>query len=183
MNITVKYVNHPQKPDAKYGNIKTTDDQTIMVPVANLGQFQRGMSCELATEQRTWGSGAEARPVTIAVGLPGGRQAPAQGVQGYTGNQTNPGYQQGQAASPGPAPGQGNIVQLAPPPAQAASPGHGRGNPEARSIFATGVVGRAMGSGKFEASSMDMLLKEALRVYDLYLGPQAGGLPSDRIPF
>jgi hypothetical protein len=148
MRVTIKYVNHPTKPTAKYGNVKTTDDQTIMVPVANMNAFQRGMTCDLATEVTTWGSGPDARPVTIAVGLPG----------------------QGATVQSNPAP-TGNIVQLSQPPAPEKPVGPaggymGRGNPDARMIFATGVVGRAMGSGKFEASQIGILLEEALRCYD-----------------
>ena len=166
MRITVKFVNQPTKPDAKYGNIKTTDDQTIMVPIGNLNHFQRGMTCDLATEVKTWGSGAEARPVTIAVGLPGSNQA-----AGYGGNQMAAATQQGYAQQAS-APAQGGYTHAAPyapptgPGPQASLGGPPRGNPEARAIFATGVVGRAMGSGKFAASEISTLLEEALRVYD-----------------
>ena len=191
MRCTIQYVNQPRNPAGKYGNVKTSDGQTIMVPVAAMGQYIAGSTYDIPTESRTWGQGADAKPVTVAVGhaLPvGGIQASSQPNRPYGPGQA--GYTQAYQAQQGladhglfppsdqvgarPAQGRlpeagqiaGNVVHLQPGTAQAASAGPARGNPEARMIWATGVCGRAMGSGKFTASEIEVLLGAALDAYD-----------------
>jgi len=189
---------------------------TIMVPIAAMGQYIAGSTYDIPTESRTWGQGQDAKPVTVAVGhaLPvGGIQASSQPNRPYGAGQVGytQAYQAYQAPQQPPQPdffppsdhvggqtrlgglpdaaGQsGNVVHLQPGNAPAAPVGPPRGNPEARTIFATGVVGRAMGSGKFAASEMGVLLQEALAVYDRHvlglvpdhaLGAQAVERPDD----
>lgn len=169
MRVTVKYVNYPSKVDAKYGNIKTSDDQTIMVPVARLAEFTKGATLDILVETKTWGNGADARPVTVLDGRsPQVNPYAGQGAQPGP-NRSNP-EQGNQGRQTDPAPG-GAPYQAAQAGHQAPAPGPARSNPEARSIFITGVVGRAMGSGKFSASEIQTLTEEAARSYDQKLTP------------
>ena len=145
MRATISFVNHPTKPDAKYGNLKTSDNQRIMVPIANLGQYERGRTYDIPTQTKTWTPGEP--PVIVA----------------------QP-YQEAPADPPDLFPPSDTVGRTSPPPAPAATPAPFRGNPEARGIFLTGVVGRAMGSGKFAASEIEVLLDAAMAAYDRKLG-------------
>ena len=58
------------------------------------------------------------------------------------------------------------------------------GTDQARHIYVTGIVGRAMGSGKFTASEIAVLTSEANRAFDL-IGkpkPMQNTFPSDPLP-
>jgi len=44
------------------------------------------------------------------------------------------------------------------------------GESAARQIFVTGIVGRAMGSGKFTPSDLEALTSAAITAYDKHLG-------------
>lgn len=170
--VVVKYVNYPSKPDAKFGNIKTSDDVTIMVPVARMAEFTKGATVDILTETKTWGSGADARPVIVLDGRTP-RINPGQATQAGP-NRSNPeqGSYQPYTAPQATYRQTGPLEPAPPPPPLAGSAGPARGNPEARSIYITGVVGRAMGSGKFTTSEIAVLTEEAGRVYDLLVAPQ-----------
>ena len=66
----------------------------------------------------------------------------------------------------------------APAPAAPANPTHASGHVNgakigesaARQIFVTGIVGRAMGSGKFTPSDLEALTSAAITAYDKHLG-------------
>lgn len=66
----------------------------------------------------------------------------------------------------------------APAPAAPATPTHASGHVNgakigesaARQIFVTGIVGRAMGSGKFALSDLEALTSAAIAAYDKHLG-------------
>ena len=152
----IKYINDP-KPGGKYGSIKTAQGITIMVPPDLLPGFRVGMSCEISTKQQTWGTGTpDERLVTIATSGPTG-PVQAQGVQaGYQGANQGP-------ANPRPNTGfQPRVVQGGGRPGEAQPD-------QARHIFITGVVGRAMGSGKFTASEIPVLTQAAGEAYDRLL--------------
>jgi hypothetical protein len=181
MQVNIRYVNFP-KPGGKYGSLTTTDNQRIWVPPDLLGMFRAGMTAEIGTKQQTWGQGNDARTVTIAT------SGPLQGqTAGYQGNQ----YAQGQNPQPRPyAAGRPNtgfqprVVQ-----------GGGRPDHDAKMIFVTGVVGRAMGSGKFTASEIAVLAQAAAQAFDVVTRPppppqpepqpepQPGLPPDDEPPF
>lgn len=65
-----------------------------------------------------------------------------------------------------------------PAPAAPANPTHASGHVNgakigesaARQIFVTGIVGRAMGSGKFALSDLEALTSAAIAAYDKHLG-------------
>jgi len=40
MQMTLQYCNDPKNPGAKYGNIKSTAGETVMVPIAMLPLFR-----------------------------------------------------------------------------------------------------------------------------------------------
>jgi hypothetical protein len=158
MQIAIRYVNFP-KPGGKYGSLKLMDGTMIMVPPDLLGQFRAGVACEITTKQQTWGDS----PVTIATSGPlQGPTGPVQGQQGYGGYQGPVSRETSQRPNMGFQP---RVIQ-------------GGGNPnakspdEARMIFVTGVVGRAMGSGKFAASEIPVLAQAAAEAFDrLVSGP------------
>jgi hypothetical protein len=175
MRATISFVNHPKTPDGKYGNLKTNDNQRIMVPVQNLGQYERGRTYDIPTSTKTWTPGEP--PVIVAVGdpLPVGfiqqpqtRQAPSPAPTNYA----QP-YEAARGAlmdPPDDFPPSDTVGRSGLPQAPAPSPAPFRGNPEARGIFLTGVVGRAMGSGKFSASEIEVLLVAAMDAYDRRMG-------------
>jgi hypothetical protein len=174
MRFTAKFVNQPRdQVNGKFGNIKTTEDRIIMVPVGMLNHYVRGGTYDMPVEETTWGKGDDAKPVIVAHGMPQlvGQVGPnAMNVAYYPPPPGGYAGQQAQGSPPGGFPPSDNVGRANPPPPPAASPAPPRGNPEARSIFATGVVGRALGSGKFTASEIDVLLQGALEAYDRRLG-------------
>lgn len=167
MQISIKYVNFP-RPGGKYGTLKTEAGETIMVPPNLLGLFRAGQVVEIGTKDQTWGQGTEQeRLVTIATtgplnvntepvqgqGVQSGYQRP---VQGQPLQRPNTGFQP--RVIPGGAGPYGNAV-TGPPPDQA------------RQIFVTGVVGRAMGSGKFAASEILVLTQAANEAFERLKNP------------
>jgi hypothetical protein len=162
MQVNVKYVNFP-KPGGKYGSIKLADGQMIMVPPDLLGQFRAGMVCEISTKQQTWGTGTpEARLVTIATSGP--MQPQNQAAQNYGGQAGYQGAGAQQGAYRSNTGFQPRVVQ-------------GGGAPQPRTleqdrmIFVTGVVGRAMGSGKFTTSEIGVLTVEANAAFERLRNP------------
>jgi hypothetical protein len=154
MMFTVKYVNEPREATGKYGNIKSPEGVTIMVPKDMLHLFQAGTTVDIPTKPQTWGQGTESeRQVIIATAGPGGYSPPSRGQGGPIGVQRNTGFQP-------------RVVQN--PPALAP-----RTTDQEKMIFVTGVVGRSMGSGKFAASEIPVLTQAALIAWDQHLGPQA----------
>jgi hypothetical protein len=150
MQMTLAYVNDPRNPAGKYGNVKSTAGETVMVPIAMLPLFRgrEGQAVDVPTKIATWGQGTDAKQVTIATGGPG-----TSNVVGWQGTQRAPAPQQQAPQQPAPA--------YRPPAA----------DKDARQIYITGVVGRAMGSGKFTASEILVLTKEAGDAYDKYVDP------------
>lgn len=160
MLVNIKFVNLPgPQSSGKYGSIVTVEGTKVMVPADLLPHFRSGMSCEIGTKEQTWGS----TPVIVATSGPGGVSQSVQGRTGYQGG----GVQQGaQRSTTGFQPqviqgGGGGLASGAPP------------HDQARHIFVTGVVGRAMGGGKFTASEIAVLTSEANRAYDLIGKPPA----------
>jgi len=162
MQMTLQYCNDPKNPGAKYGNIKSTAGETVMVPIAMLPLFRgrEGTAIDVPTKVATWGQGSDAKQVTIATAGPGGG-----GWQG---------------AQPARAPQQ---------PAPVAAPAYRppAADKDGRAIFVTGVVGRAMGSGKFTASEILVLTQAAGEAYDRILDPSkpkpAQAAPAAEPPF
>ena len=148
MQMTLQYVNDPKSPTAKYGNIKSTAGETVMVPITMLALFRgrEGQAVDVPTKVATWGQGTDAKQVTIATAGPNGG--------GWQGAQRAPAAQQ-QPAAQHPAP-------VYRPPAA---------DKDARQIYVTGIVGRAMGSGKFTASEILVLTQAATEAYDRLLDP------------
>jgi hypothetical protein len=176
MFIDIQFVNFP-KPggSGKYGNLKLRDGRTIMCPADLLHHFRAGMQCEIGFKQQTWGQGTDrAQLVTIATSGP--QQQGMQGGQqgGYQGHGQQAGYQQGQARSAYQRPSQGfRVIQGG----SGGPVGAGRSEPDPRMIFVTGVVGRAMGSGKFAASEIGVLTQEAAASYDRLQNPRPAPAP------
>ena len=139
-------------PTAKYGNIKSTAGETVMVPITMLSLFRgrEGQAVDVPTKVATWGQGTDAKQVTIATAGPGG--GGWQGAQrAHAAQQIGP----GKPAPQHPAPA------YRPPAA----------DKDGRAIYITGVVGRAMGSGKFTASEILVLTQAATEAYDRLLDP------------
>jgi hypothetical protein len=180
MQISIKYVNFP-RPGGKYGNIKAVDGSTVMIPPDLLGLFRAGQTVEIGTKTQTWGQGtAEERVVTVATTGPlDARTGPvqAQGVQ--------PGYGGPVQGQPSQRP---NTSLLRPRVIQGGPVGVSQTD-QARHIFVTGCVGRALGSGKFAASEIRVLTQAANEAYDLIGKPatpppvlredQPGWIPGD----
>jgi len=170
MQMTLQYVNDPKSPTAKYGNVKSTAGETIMVPIAMLPLFRgrEGQAVDIPTKIATWGQGTEAKQVTIATAGPG----PSNVLQG--------GWQGTQRAA---VPQQPTPQQQAPAPAYRPP----AADKDARQIYITGVVGRAMGSGKFTASEIMVLTQAAGEAYDRFLDPNkpkpAQAAPAAEPPF
>lgn len=168
MQVNIKYVNFP-KPGGKYGSLRTVDGQIIWVAPDLLGMFRAGMTVEIGTKQQTWGQGDTARTVTIATSGPMQAQA---GVQ--QGNAYGQGYQ-GQPRQPyAPRTNTGfqpRVIQ-----------GGARSDADAKMIFVTGVVGRAMGSGKFIASEIAVLAQAACQAFDLVTRPSPPPPPQPELP-
>lgn len=169
MQVSISQVTFPQ-PGRKFGKLNLTDGQTLWVPPELLGQFRGGMTCEVGTKQQTWGQGADARHVTIVTTGP---------MQAGMGAQQGNSYQQpyGQAGAQQ-APQRPNTgFQPRVYEGGGRSYGQAKTEGEAKMIFVTGVVGRAMGSGKFTASEIAVLAQEAARTYDLVTTPSPKPAP------
>jgi len=156
MMVTVQYAN-PPRPGGKYGNLKLVNGQTIYVPPDLVQYFQSGSTYDIVTKEETWGQGSpDAKTVTVCRMPPRVAQAMAGNMQAHTGQRrTAPGFQP-------------RVVQGGPP---------ARTGDEARQIFVTGVVGRAMGSGKFAASEIPVLTQAAMEAFDRLSMPKPPPLP------
>ena len=154
MHVNIKFVNFPQ-PGKKFGRLQLDNGMTIWVPPNLLDSFRAGMSCEIGTKEQLWGD----KPVVVAT------TGPQQGYGGQQGSASSQGYNQGQSNTrtyQRPNTGfQPRVIQG----------GGGRPEPDARMIFVTGIVGRAMGSGKFSASEIAVLTQAAMQAYDLSQKP------------
>ena len=169
MLVNIKFVNFP-RPGGKYGNLKTVEGGTIMVPPDLLGLFRSGMSCEIGTKEQTWGQGTQdERLVTVATTGPlGGQNQPVQGAYG----QARPG------ASSGSAPPYRRNTGFQPRVVQGGGGQLGKSPDQERMIFITGVVGRAMGSGKFTASEVPVLVQAAAEAFDRLTSPSSASTTS-----
>ena len=168
MQVQIAQVTFPQ-PGRKFGKLQLTDGQMLWVPPELLGQFRGGMVAEVGTKQQTWGQGADARQVTIVTTGPMQGGGPVQG-QSYGQGYGQPAVQQ--------APQRPNTgFQPTVYEGGGRSYGAGKTDGEAKMIFVTGVVGRAMGSGKFTASEIAVLAQEAARTYDLVTTPSPKPAP------
>jgi len=134
--IVAKYVN-PAKPDKKFGSIVDPNGAKFMLPVGMQDAFQAGQTYDVPTSRKNWGQDV----VTVIEGRPGsaGSTAPA--------------------TPPPPAPA------ASAPPAGHNSARMSNVDPKDVFIFVTGVVGRAMGSGKYDVSDIDLLTKAAIEAY------------------
>lgn len=139
--ITTKYVNQPKNPTGKMGSVVDMGGVRYMVPVENLSRFSVGASYEVATGQEVWKAGEA--PVSVIRGIP---------------TPVGAGTPQ-QPSAP--------VNHPAPTPH---INGSKVGEAAARQIFVTGIVGRALGSGKFTISDMDALASAAAAAYDKHLG-------------
>lgn len=156
--IQVQFVN-PPKPgkNPKYGSLKT-DVGYVSVPTAELGLFQKGG--RYCIEMETTDQGFN-NFVRMANQQPS-NSAPA----------PRPQYpQRTQAAQPiartlPPRPAPQAQQRPAPKPIEALS-FSAQVDDQARAIFITGIVGRAMGCGRFEATDILTLTHAAAEAYDV----------------
>jgi hypothetical protein len=139
--ITLKYVNQPKTSTGKMGSVVDMAGTRYMVPTENLGWYIVGASYDVAVSQETWKAGEA--PVMVIRGLP---------------------TSAGTGTSP-PAPS----APLQRTPSVHVN-GAKVGEAAARQIFVTGIVGRAMGSGKFTPADVDALTSSAIAAYDRHLG-------------
>jgi len=172
MTVDVQYVNFP-KPNGKYGSLRLRNGAYIQVPPGLLDRFRGGMVCEIDAEQETWGRGTPTeRQVTVARSGPvGGQNSPSQGHVGGSPYQRPVSRETPYAARTGfqrPSYSQGGPV------------GAGSSKDE-RMIFITGVVGRAMGSGKFSAAEVPVLAQAAAAAFAQVTG--AGPAPVEDSPY
>ena len=142
--VNIEYVNQPKKQGGKYGNLNVgRDREPIFVPVDELRFYQKG-AATVEYDLQTWGD----KQVMVATRNLTDWQAPPQG---------------GAPAAPAPAyPGN----QPAPPPA-----GHNgapAGDAKEKGMFVMGVVGRAMGSGKYQPQDIPLLVEYALEGWQVY---------------
>jgi hypothetical protein len=175
MIITVKYVN-PPKAGSKNGRLVTADGQTIWAPPELLSQFRSGMTCEIQTKQVTWGLGTPTQnEVTLATTGP---MIPLAGD-----NQTGPIPSQSPQlpvqAPYGQGGPQGSVSRETPVRSNTGfqpyvvQGGRDRDRATDKFIFITGIVGRAMGSGKFSASEILVLTQAAAEAFDRLTKPAA----------
>jgi hypothetical protein len=135
--MKVKYVNQPKKPDGKFGNIKMETGETFFVNVGRLNLYRTGMEIEPPSKSEKWGDNVV--QVIPANYDPTGGSAP------NTPPPLSPSYNQASA----------------PPPAQRTSGALGKEG----EMFVMGVVGRAMGSGSFGVTDIDVLTKAAVQAW------------------
>lgn len=135
--MKVKYVNQPKKPDGKFGNIKMETGETFFVNVGRLNLYRAGMEIEPPSKSEKWGDNVV--QVIPANYDPTGGSAPNAPPP------LNPSYNQQ------PAP-------TLPPRTNGSLSKEGE-------MFVMGVVGRAMGSGKFDITDIDLLTKAAIQAW------------------
>ena len=139
--MKIKYVNSPKKPDGKFGNIKMETGETFFVTVGNLNRFAVGMEIEPPSKSEKWGD-------NVVQIIPAHYDPRA--------NSNTP-QQQAQAAPPPLNPSYST-------PAPSAPRTNGALGKEGE-MFVMGVVGRAMGSGKFDVTDIDLLTKAAVAAW------------------
>jgi hypothetical protein len=134
--MKVKYVNQPKKPDGKFGNIKMESGETFFVNVGRLNLYRTGMEIEPPSKSEKWGDNVV--QVIPANYDPTGGSAPNT-----------------------PPPLNGSYNQTPAPPPQRTNGTLGKEG----EMFVMGVVGRAMGSGKFDITDVDVLTKAAVQAW------------------
>jgi hypothetical protein len=138
--ITVKYVNAP-KAGKNFGTIRGTDGKYYNVDAASLPRYKVGQTFDAPVKESTFGD-----PPRVSLWIDKDFD-PSAGQQQASGSaSSNGGGMAQQAKDAGMFPGKAD-----------------------RTIFATAIVGRAMGSGKFESEDIDTLLVAALAAYDQHL--------------
>ena len=138
----VKYVN-AAKDGKKFGSVVDNAGTRFMVPTAMVSQFEAGKTYDVPTKQEKWGESL----VTVVAGFASPAAAGSSQPQPYV----PPPRAQIATYTPGPAPSNSDHKDAL--------------------IFVTGLVGRAMGSGKFVASDMTDLTSEAVKAW-LFLKEQ-----------
>lgn len=153
--VTVQFVNGPRKVGSRYGSIKVDDGSYISVPVEQLTQFRKGGRYCIEIEQ----NGNYLNFVRFA------NQPPGQAAQRPAG-----GYPQAQRMQPRPQqqPQQQPQV-LRGPRVRLPVPEPVLPTEDQRMMFITGVVGRAMGSGKFASFEIKGLTESALKAWNQVL--------------
>ncbi len=153
--ITADFVNPPKK-NPKYGSIKTREEGYISVPVGELGQFRKGgrycVEIAMNGDFKNFVRFANTPPSQPAAPPPTNGYAAQRGVGG--GYAAPASQRQPTPQRPAPAP-------VSRPAEQTFQPFPSSFDPQSLSIFVTGIVGRALGSGHFLASDIDELTKEA----------------------
>lgn len=134
----------------KYGTVQDANGAKYLLPAGLAGVFQAGQTVDVPIKTENWKNRDTGQP------------EPKQIINGRPGAAGS-----GAVAQPAPTP-------PAPPPAApapaAAPAGHNSArmsndDPKDIFIFVTGVVGRAMGSGKYDVTDIDLLTKAALEAY------------------
>lgn len=157
--VTVAFVN-PPKRNPKFGSIKTDEYGYISVPTQSLGEFRKGGRYCIEIEE----VGEYKNFIRMSRAQPGGQRQAIQPQQ-RRGNYPAQPTRQPQR-------------HTAPPPKAPELPF--QNDPQARNIFVTGVVGRAMGSGKYESLDILPLTMAAAAAYDqVILGIQPPQLTAE----
>jgi hypothetical protein len=132
---------NPPKDGRKNGSLRLTNGSFISVSPELLPLFEGCENSTIDIETREW-TPPGGKPMTFANSGPNGTRAAAPRA----------------AAQSRPAP----------PPLQTAAP---RNVDTDKHIFVTGIVGRAMGSGKFAASEVRVLTQAALEAFEMLSKP------------
>lgn len=137
--VQVQYVNQPKKVGGKYGNIKDGQGRVFWVPAQHLGAFAPGATMDIGYDMQTWGQNNVA-VVSQANGMPLGHSPQA-----------------GQAAQA--------IVQRVTPQMPDGQRLGQHDDSKEEGMFVMGVVGRAMGSGQFAVTDIELLTKAAVQAW------------------
>lgn len=166
MQVNIKYVNFPSiNSTGKYGSIVDQSGTKIQVPVDMLNLFRAGMICEIGVKTQTWGKGTD-READVVIATTGPLKNNTGAVQGQG---AQAGYQGASQAAAPQRPNTGFLPRVYQGGAGQPAPQLGQTQADqARQIFVTGVVGRSMGSGKFAASEIPVLVKAANEGYDVF---------------
>lgn len=147
--IQVKYNNDP-KPGKKMANVKDASGVTYFYYPDKMG-FQPGETVTIDYEVQDWGG----KPMNVIKAIvPNGYQGPQQAAP---------------QASPVQYKHDGPTARAGSFPAP-----NGNGSNKDELIFVTGVVGRAMGSGKFDFNDIGTLTKAAKVAYHESFGDSEG---------
>jgi hypothetical protein len=165
--ITPLYVNEPRNPGDRFGSIKSREFGYISVPADQLYLFQKGKRVCIDIEER----GQYKNFKGMAGGVPPQSSNPV-----WDGRQIPPRPQR--------PPQRAQDDRRVPRQPQLEVPV----DTTAMNIFITGVTGRALGSGHFNASDIDELVREAKAAYLKHFGggnlqtPQHGAPTPPRAP-